>query len=38
MQYPAVLPDGATDVRFRYSTDAAYLDTGWFIDDIDGRR
>jgi hypothetical protein len=21
-------------VRFRYSTDAAYLDTGWFIDDV----
>ena len=28
------LPAGATDVRFRYSTDAAYLDTGWFVDDI----
>jgi hypothetical protein len=28
------LPDGATDVRFRYSTDAAYLDTGWFVDDV----
>ena len=25
---------GTTDVRFRYSTDAAYLDTGWFIDDV----
>jgi hypothetical protein len=30
----AVLPDGTTDVRFRYSTDAAYMDTGWFIDDV----
>ena len=28
------LPAGATDVRFRYSTDAAYLDTGWFVDDV----
>lgn len=28
------LPAGTTDVRFRYSTDAAYLDTGWFIDDV----
>jgi hypothetical protein len=28
------LPAGATDLRFRYSTDAAYLDTGWFIDDV----
>jgi hypothetical protein len=27
-------PDGATALRFRYSTDAAYLDTGWFIDDV----
>ena len=27
-------PPGATDVRWRYSTDAAYLDTGWFIDDV----
>jgi hypothetical protein len=34
VQYSAVLSAGATDVRFRYSTDAAYLDTGWFIDDI----
>jgi hypothetical protein len=32
--YNAVLPAGTTDVRFRYSTDAAYLDTGWFIDDV----
>ncbi|MEH1013538.1 hypothetical protein V6U90_10540 [Micromonospora sp. CPCC 206060] len=30
----AQIPAGATDVRFRYSTDAAYLDTGWFIDDV----
>lgn len=27
------LPAGTTDVRFRYSTDAAYTDTGFFIDD-----
>ncbi len=32
--YNATLPAGTTDVRFRYSTDAAYLDTGWFIDDV----
>ena len=25
---------GTTDVRFRYSTDAAYLDTGFFVDDV----
>jgi hypothetical protein len=31
--YSAALPADATDVRFRYSTDAAYLDTGWFIDE-----
>ena len=30
----ATLPAGASDVRFRYSTDAAYLDTGWFVDDV----
>ncbi|WP_166845073.1 hypothetical protein [Isoptericola sp. BMS4] len=30
----ADLPAGATGVRFRYSTDAAYLDTGWFVDDV----
>lgn len=30
----AQLPEGTTDVQFRYSTDAAYLDTGWFIDDV----
>jgi hypothetical protein len=29
-----VMPAGATDVRLRYSTDAAYLDTGWFVDDV----
>jgi hypothetical protein len=34
VHYTAQLPDGATDVRFRYSTDAAYLDTGWFVDDV----
>lgn len=30
----ATLPANATDVRFRYSTDPAYLDTGWFVDDV----
>ena len=30
----ADLPEGTTDVQFRYSTDAAYLDTGWFVDDV----
>jgi hypothetical protein len=30
----AVLPGGTTDVRFRYSTDPAYLDTGWFVNDV----
>lgn len=30
----ADLPAGTTDVRFRYSTDAAYMDTGWFVDDV----
>lgn len=30
----AEVPAGATDLRFRYSTDAAYLDTGWFVDDV----
>jgi hypothetical protein len=30
----AALPAGTTDVQFRYSTDAAYLDTGWFVDDV----
>jgi hypothetical protein len=34
VQYEAVLPAGAEDVRWRYSTDAAYLDTGWFIDEV----
>jgi hypothetical protein len=34
VQYSATLPTDATDVRFRYSTDAAYLDTGWFIDEV----
>jgi hypothetical protein len=28
----APLPAGTTDVRFRYSTDAAYVDTGFFVD------
>ena len=30
----ADLPTGTTDVRIRYSTDAAYLDTGIFVDDL----
>ncbi|MGN6575213.1 MAG: hypothetical protein ACTHKG_05960, partial [Nocardioides sp.] len=30
----AKLPEGTTDVRFRYSTDAAYVDTGWFVNDV----
>ena len=34
VHYTAQLPDGAIDLRFRYSTDAAYLDTGWFVDDV----
>jgi hypothetical protein len=28
------VPVGTTALRFRYSTDAAYLDTGWFVDDV----
>jgi hypothetical protein len=34
VHYTAQLPAGTTDVQFRYSTDAAYLDTGWFVDDV----
>ena len=34
VQYVVTVPQGATDLRFRYSTDAAYLDTGWFVDDV----
>jgi hypothetical protein len=34
LTYSATLPEGTTDARFRYSTDAAYLDTGWFIDEV----
>jgi hypothetical protein len=34
VQYAVQIPAGATDVQWRYSTDAAYLDTGWFIDDV----
>ena len=30
----APLPAGTTDVQFRYSTDAAYTDTGFFVDDV----
>jgi hypothetical protein len=30
----ADIPADATGVRFRYSTDTAYLDTGWFVDDV----
>ncbi len=32
--YQVEVPGEATDLRFRYSTDAAYLDTGWFIDQV----
>ncbi|WP_145726064.1 hypothetical protein [Nocardioides sp. J9] len=34
LEAEAALPAGTTDVRFRYSTDAAYLDTGWFVDSV----
>jgi hypothetical protein len=34
LEYSVTVPDEATDLRWRYSTDAAYLDTGWFIDDV----
>ena len=34
LQYEVTVPAGATDLQWRYSTDAAYLDTGWFIDDV----
>ena len=34
VQATAPLPEGTTDVRLRYSTDAAYLDTGWFVDAV----
>src|SRR5829696_6608961 len=34
VEYSVEVPAGATDLRWRYSTDAAYLDTGWFIDDV----
>lgn len=34
VQAEAELPTGTTDVHFRYSTDAAYLDTGWFVDAV----
>lgn len=33
-QYQVAVPAGASDLRWRYSTDAAYLDTGWFVDDV----
>lgn len=35
VEYAVTVPTGATDLRFRYSTDAAYLDTGWFIDQVE---
>lgn len=35
VEYEVEVPEGATGLRFRYSTDAAYLDTGWFIDDVE---
>jgi hypothetical protein len=28
------VPAGATGLRFRYSTDAAYVDTGWFVRNV----
>ena len=34
LQASAVLPAGTTEVRFRYSTDAGYLDTGWFVSNV----
>jgi hypothetical protein len=34
LQVYGTLSADATDVRFRYSTDAAYLDTGWFVDNV----
>jgi hypothetical protein len=34
LQYSVTVPAGADGLRWRYSTDAAYLDTGWFIDDV----
>ena len=34
VDYTATLPAGAADLRFRHSTDAAYLDTGWCIDTV----
>jgi hypothetical protein len=30
----ATMPAGATAARFRYSTDPAYVDTGWFVKDV----
>jgi hypothetical protein len=30
----ATLPANTTAVRFRYSTDAGYLDTGWFVSNV----
>jgi len=30
----AQVPAGATDVRMRYTTDPAYMDTGIFVDDV----
>ncbi len=35
LEYSVTVPEGASDLRWRYSTDAAYLDTGWFIDDVE---
>src|SRR5690606_7567346 len=32
--YEVAAPAGATDLRSRYSTDAAYLAPGWFIAEI----
>jgi hypothetical protein len=30
----ATMPPGTTAARFRYSTDPAYVDTGWFVNDV----
>jgi hypothetical protein len=35
LQASATLPAGTTAVRFRYSTDAGYLDTGWFVSNVE---
>ena len=34
LQTKEPLPAGTTAVRFRYSTDAGYLDAGWFVSNV----